>query len=282
MGPPVTFSLGMTSVEGSPPFAALVFDDGAAVSLHSVRGLAMEMGRVLPDGGVDALLQDWDRTLPALMELVQALAYDDRARGHRRHFVEEHILTPERLLPGARQIFRLVGGAAVCLPVSVQGSSAGTLVLDDAMRKARPNFCLAAVIGRMIRNVDENGARDAIAGWTLATELVRAGVDGFAARAAPGSLVLGPFMVPRAFAGDLEAIPFRLNLMGRTAAQGLLDTLARPVAAGIAELSRHALLLPGDVIVAGPGVAPDAPEAEGIDVIEAWASGFGRQKTSLQ
>jgi len=37
----IPFALAMASVSGSAPFVALIFDDGAAVSLHSVRALAV-------------------------------------------------------------------------------------------------------------------------------------------------------------------------------------------------------------------------------------------------
>ncbi len=279
---PVTFALGMASSNGSPPSVVLFFDDGATVALHSVRGLAVEMGLRLHQQTVFDLLQDWDRSIVALTELVQALAYSDRARGHRGHFVTEDVWTSERLAPEARQIFRLLESGAEVLPVTVQGAASAILVLNAATRRARPNLCLAAVLGRACRHADEVAACSAIAGWTLATELVQTERAGLGRLSAPASLILGPLLVPSAFAGDLSGIPYVLALMGRPVIRGTLDTLARPVAAGISSLSQDALLLPGDVVVAGPGPPPDMLEAESTDVIEAFASGFGRQKVSLR
>jgi len=114
----IPFALAMASVSGSAPFVALIFDDGAAVSLHSVRALAVELGLVIPQGTVFDLIEDWERVFPALCALVNALAHSDAAQGHRGDFVAEDLLTMERLLPEARQIFRIGDGPMRSLPTS--------------------------------------------------------------------------------------------------------------------------------------------------------------------
>lgn len=279
--PPVTFSLGMASTNGSPPHLVLFFDDGVAVSMHSVRALAIELGLALPHRSVFEILHDWDRAFPALMELVQELAYGERAQGHRGNFITDDLLYAERLLPETRQIFRLTEHGPMSLPVTVQTAATASVALDKSMQKARANFCLAAIVGRICSNVDETQAHGAMAGWTLATEIVRPDGASFARRSSPGSLVIGPVMVPAAFAGDLRGIEYVFALMGKPVSRGDLGALAGLAPQAISSLSHDCLLVPGDIVLVGPEPSGELPEAGSIDVVDAMASGFGHQKISL-
>jgi len=271
----------MASVSGSAPFVALIFDDGAAVSLHSVRALAVELGLVIPQGTVFDLIEDWERVFPALCALVNALAHSDAAQGHRGDFVAEDLLTMERLLPEARQIFRIGDGPMRSLPTSAQVGASASVYLDEAMKSARPNLCLAAVMGRMARRVDAENADRAIAGWTLATELVATKESGLARCSAPGALALGPLFVPAPFAEALMEGDALLALTGAPSQRRQLRSFAEGLAEQIAQLSQTCLLLPGDVIVGGTPADPSLNPAEQIDTIEAVAGGFGRQTVSL-
>ena len=68
--PPVPFALGTFTVSGSPGFLALVFEDGAAVSLHSILPLAGKLGLTISSSrSLSDLLQDWDRNFAALSVL---------------------------------------------------------------------------------------------------------------------------------------------------------------------------------------------------------------------
>ena len=100
--------------------------------------------------------------------------------------------------------------------------------------------------------------------------------------AAPGSLFLGPLIVPAVFGGDPYGTKYLLALMTNPAQRGDFGELARARPDRIAGLGQDALLLLGDVIVVGADPAEDAPEAESIDVVEAAAAGFGRQIISTQ
>ena len=280
--PPVPFALGMFSVSNSPTFPALVFDDGAAVALEALSALIVRLGLSLPRVSVFELLQTWDRTLPQLVELVQTLAYDDAAGGHRAAFQSEDFLTAERLLPETRQIYRLRDGQPTLVPASAQGAASGRIRLDENLCKGQANLCLAAVMGRMCHRAGDDDARSAIAGWTLATEIVRPDRAGLTRNSAPGSLFLGPLLVPTVFGGDLTGVTYLLALMTNPVQTGEFGDLARAVPAHIAALSHDALLLPGDVVVLGADPAADIPEAESVDVFEAVAAGFGRQIISMQ
>ena len=280
--PPVPFSLGMFSVSGSPAHVGLVFDEGAAVALEALAPLIVRLGLNLPRSSLFELLQGWDRTLPQLVELTEHVAYDDAAAGHRAAFQSEDFLTPKRLLPEARQVYRLRAVGPSLVPTSAQGAATGRIRLDERLRKGRVNLCLAAIMGRMCHRTDVEAARTAIAGWTLATEIVRPNEDGMRRNSAPGSLFLGPVMVPAVFGGDLTGVSYLLALMTNTVQKGEFGDLARAAPSQIAMLSEDTLLLPGDVIVMGDDPADGLPDAEAIDVVEAVATGFGRQMISMQ
>ncbi len=280
--PPVPFALGMYAVSGSPPFSTLIFDDGAAVALEALAPLITRLNLSLPRASVFELVQHWDRTLPQLVDLVQTLAYADEARGHRAAFQSEEFLTAQRLLPEARQVYRVRETDTALIPTSAQGAAAGRIRLDDNLRKGRVGLCLAAVIGRMCHKADTETARASIAGWTMATEIVRPDRTGFVRNAAPGSVFLGPMMVPAIFGGDLTGVTYLLALMTNPVQQGDFADLARTAPDQIARLSHDALLLPGDVVILGDDPVGDAPDAEHIDVVEAMAKGLGRQIISLQ
>lgn len=256
---------------------ALVLDDEAAVALPALAGLASRLGLAIPPGMSEALAE-WDIAGASLGTLVMALADDDIAIGHRGAVVPVELLTPALLLPGLRQIVRLRNKAAAeCLPVTVQGAPGGTVRVTSAMGLARPNLCLGAVLGRGLYRATPAEALAAVAGWTLALELV--GPDGHVSRA-PGSLALGPYLVPAAFA-DLNAEAV-LGLMGRSVLTTPLLRLAKGLADDLAALSQDMLLTPGDVVVSGPDAPEDRPQVNSLDVIETVAPGFGRLRVSLQ
>lgn len=278
---PVPFGLAMASVSGSTPFIALVFNDGAAVSLHSVRPLASELGLKLPHSTVFELIENWDHSFTALVTLVQALAYGDEAQGHRGNFVSEDLLTMERLLPEARQTIRVGDGMSRLVAASAQVGANASIKISENMLKAKPNVCLGAIMGNMCHNADRDTVAASIAGWTLATEMVRLDQDGMTRCAAPGALIVGPVFVPAPFAPSLLEGEVLLALTGAPAFQGSLHRYAAELADEIAVLSEDMLLLPGDIVVCGPPASEEVMSAGTVDTVEAVAAGFGRQTVSL-
>lgn len=271
----------MASVAGSPPFLTMVFEGGVTVAFHSVRALAVKLGLRLDQSNVFELLQDWNVALPALTNLVHALAFEDVAIGHRGNFTEEGMMTVERLLPEARQLFRVSPVGTHALPVTVQASAHSTLVLDAEFQSARPNVCLGAVIGRMCRHTDETEAQEAIAGWVLVTEMVDLNRQGLSQIGYPGSVMIGPNFVPRHLA-ELDGSHFQMSLTGKKVLSGSFQKIGKQAAASVALLSKNTLLLPGDIVVLGSAAASDAPPLGSEDVLKTVANGLGQQIVSLQ
>ena len=282
----VPFALGTFSVSGSPGFLAFVFEDGATVSLHAVMPLAAELGLRLGDvSSLFTLLQDWDRNLEALRRLADCLAYGSAASGYRGDFISEEFLHALKPLSGTRQIFRALAGsnAFMSVPITVLGNPADPIFLPDELRQLKPNFCLSTVFGRMARDMSPDRAGNSIAGYMMATELVHSDMNSDMCRlSAPGTLITGPLFVPRAFLRDFASTQFMLALNGGEVQRDALVRLADDIAGRAANLSRRALLLPGDVLLTGLADNPETPTLVEGDILEAIASGFGRQHINIQ
>ena len=282
----VPFALGTFSVSGSPGFVALVFEDGATVSLHAVLPLAAKLGLHLGDmTSLFDLLQDWDRNFATLCRLADCLAYDDAANGYRGDFTSEDFLHALKPLRGTRQIFRALAGADtfMSVPTTVLGDPADPILLSDELRQLKPNFCLAAIFGRMGRNMSAEQSENSIAGYMMATELVRSDMNsGMGRLSAPGTLITGPLFVPQAFLRDFVSMQFMIALNGDEIQRDTLARMADGVFKKASELSHRVLLLPGDVLLTG---LADKPETQAVvegDILETIASGFGRQHINIQ
>lgn len=277
----VPFALAMASVSGSTPFVVLVFDDGAAVSLHSVRALALELGLKLPEGTVFDLIEDWDRTFPALATLVHVLAHGDQAQGHRGDFVAEDLLTMELLLGEARQIIRVGDGEPRISSITAQVGASASINLNETMQSANANPCLAAIVGKLCHHVNNDTAEASIAGFTLTTEIVQTDKNGFERSGAPGSVIVGPLFVPAIFAAPFLEGDVMLALTGAPAVQTSLASCVANLGEQISTLSQSILLLPGDIVITGPPASTETTKLGNVDTIEVVAKGFGRQTISL-
>lgn len=282
----IPFSIGSFSISGSPSFPALVFDDGAAVPLASVLPLAGKKGiRLTGTDSVHGLLADWDWNFACLSELVRCLAEDDDARGHRGGFMPEEFLKAGKLLTGPRQVFRRssTDGRVSSLPHVVIGQPADPFFMPEDMRDSRPVFSLALLVGRMMRNVGETEAMGGIAGYCLATEIASENADEtFDRLGIPGTLPLGPLLVPRAFVSDAASLEYQLGLNGPPLERGRLGDLVQGIPAFVAALSRRTLLLPGDVLVLGGRSDLTRQPLQDGDIVEAVATGLGRQMINIQ
>lgn len=267
--PIVPFAIGMSSLNGCPPFMTLVFDDGVAVPLHAVLPLAARLGLHLPRTTLFDFLADWSGSLDALARLVQALAYDDRARGHRGQMMPEGLLHPEAPLPEARHIFDITDGKTTLRPVTVQVSAGATISLDDSGQTARLSPGLAAVVGG-----------EGIAGWLLGVSLIRDAEASFGALGLAGSLALGPLFLPEIFARDEEA-KITFGVMGRVVSEMPVAPLKSRLVKAAGHIISHVRCLPGDIIFCGTTPDPDLPKAGMIDMLELTAPGLGHAQVSL-
>jgi 2-keto-4-pentenoate hydratase/2-oxohepta-3-ene-1,7-dioic acid hydratase in catechol pathway len=137
---------------------------------------------------------------------------------------------------------------------------------------------LAAVIGRLCRQVDEDEAMTAVLGFTCANDVTARDWqkrDGQWARAkgSDGFGPIGPWIETELDPSDLEVVG---RVTGELRQKGRTSEMAHSPAALISFISQTITLLPGDVVLTGtpPGVGPLEPgdtvevEVEGIGVLE--------------
>lgn len=179
----------------------------------------------------------------------------------------------------------------VAIPSAIIGPYDDFAVPHD-VRQPDWELELAAVIGRPARRVSVAHALDHVAGYTIANDITsrelvnrpdvpQMGMDWLAAKCTPGFLPLGPFITPAAFVGDPQALQITLKLNGQVMQDESTADMIFGVAKIIEFISRHAQLLPGDVVLTG------SPSGNGThygrfiqdgDVLEGAITGLGQQR----
>ena len=188
---------------------------------------------------------------------------------------------------------RLEGEPYMCfkLPSTISGPT-DPLIIPQHARRTDWELELAVVIARRCRNVTRSEAMQYVAGYTIANDITvreavfrqdvpKLGSDWLQSKNAPGFLPLGPFIVPRAFVPDPYALRMRLRLNGQLMQDALVADMLFDIASQIEYISRHAALLPGDVICTGtPGGCGThvGRYLQPGDQIEASISGLGTQR----
>jgi 2-keto-4-pentenoate hydratase/2-oxohepta-3-ene-1,7-dioic acid hydratase in catechol pathway len=189
---------------------------------------------------------------------------------------------------------RLRSPPYVCfkLPTTVIGPADPLQLPPDAQR---PDWELelAVIIGRPGRHVARKDAMSFVAGytlvnditvrdWVLRPDLPRLGSDWLQSKNAPGFLPAGPYLVPAAFVPDPYAVRLTLRPNGDIVQDELCSDMLFDIESQIEYISKHAQILPGDLICTG------TPAGCGIrykrclrpgDILEATAPGFGAHRT---
>lgn len=142
------------------------------------------------------------------------------------------------------------------------GGPTGELTLPRALTTLDWEVEIAAVIGRRGRQLRPSEALDIVAGYCVANDLTRRdtvfrtdlpalGTDWLACKGLPGSLRLGPWLVPAAQIPDPNDLLLELRLNGRTMQSGYSGDMLYNVAELISHISMHTNLEPGDVVCTG-------------------------------
>ncbi|HEY8509347.1 MAG TPA: fumarylacetoacetate hydrolase family protein, partial [Steroidobacteraceae bacterium] len=113
-------------------------------------------------------------------------------------------------------------------------------------------------------------------------DLPRLGSDWLQSKNSPGFLPTGPFLVPAEFVPDPYAIRLQLRLNGELMQDELTSDMIFDIATQIEYISRHAQLLPGDLICTGTPAGCGTRYQRFLqpgDVLECSAEGLGTQRT---
>lgn len=161
------------------------------------------------------------------------------------------------------RVRRATGAPYVALTGTTRiGDPTGELTLPRTLATLDWEVEIAAVIGRRGRQLRPSEALDVVAGYCVANDLTRRdavfrtdttafGTDWLACKGLPGSLRLGPWLVPAAHIPDPDDLSLELGLNGRTMQSGHSGDMLYSVAEVISHISMYTNLEPGDVVCTG-------------------------------
>jgi 2,4-didehydro-3-deoxy-L-rhamnonate hydrolase len=189
---------------------------------------------------------------------------------------------------------RLRGAPYVCLklPSTVSGAF-DALEIPHGTQRVDWELELGVVIGASGRRVPRQHAMNFVAGYTLVNDITvrelvarpdlpRLGSDWLQSKGAPGFLPMGPYFIPAAFVADPNALRLTLRLNGEIMQDELVSDMLFDIATQIEYISKHARLLPGDVICTGTPAGCGTRHKRFLkpgDVMESTAQGLGAQRT---
>ncbi len=167
-----------------------------------------------------------------------------------------------------------------------------TLHLDGTITKEYDYEAeLGIVIGKRVKDVNEENALEAIFGYTCvndvtARDLQRAHVQWFKGKSLDETCPIGPWIVTADEVGDAQSLAVKLDVNGANKQDGNTRNMIFDIKRIIASLSRGMTLEPGDVIATGTpdgvGFARTPPEyLKNGDVVEIEIENIGKLRNTL-
>jgi 2-keto-4-pentenoate hydratase/2-oxohepta-3-ene-1,7-dioic acid hydratase in catechol pathway len=260
-------------------------------------GRVVNAEKILGRQGASVLdiLRDWDNAHPRLAQ-ASAAAADGTS-------VAELKLLAPILYPGAlfcaganywdhlqemAEIARRTTGKEVSLakpaePWFFMKTTAGSIIGDGAPVRL-PRFSkqvdweaeLGAVIARPTRNISEQDALSAVAGYVIVHDLSARDLmkregspfvyDWLGQKCFQDSAPMGPWLTPAADVADPDNLAIKLWVNGVLKQDSNTGKMVHSTAEQIAYLSRHVTLQPGDVIATGTPAGVGMPRGEFLQV----------------
>lgn len=157
-----------------------------------------------------------------------------------------------------------------------------TIVVPEGVEELEIGATLGMVIGRAACQVGEAEALEFVAGYVIVDDVSVPHASFYRPslrfKARDTFCPIGGF-VPRALAGDPDALGIVVSVDGRVVHRASTRGLIRPVARLLAEVSEFMTLLPGDVL--SVGVAANAPRARAGQRVSIAIDGLGRLENPL-
>lgn len=164
------------------------------------------------------------------------------------------------------------------------------VVLPRGVEKPDWELELGVVIGRRARHVSEAEALDYVAGFAVVNDVTARehvfrrggiGADWLSGKCFPTFLPFGPYVVPRACAGDPKDLNIRLSVNGNLYQNETTADMLHGIERQVAYLSSRVVLMPGDLICTGSPYGNGS--AFGVflkpgDVMEGSITGLGTQR----
>ena len=248
-------------------------------------------------GSVLGLLREWDKARP----LLEAAAKNVDPKGGAA-MSDVSLLAPI-LYPGAlycaganywdhleemAEIAKRVTGKAPAMtkakdPYFFMKTTAGSIIGHNTPARL-PKFSkqvdweaeLGVVIARPTRNISEERALDAIAGYLIVNDLSARdlmkregspfGMDWVGQKCFEDAAPMGPWFTPAAYIRDPNDMAIKLWVNGFLKQNSNTARLVHNIAEQIAYLSRHFTLQPGDVIATGTPAGVGMPRGEFLKI----------------
>ncbi|MGE3986677.1 fumarylacetoacetate hydrolase family protein [Pseudorhodoplanes sp.] len=273
-----------------------VGDGGAPVAGVLIADRVVPATRILGDRFATVLdiLRAWDETHPRL-----AKAADDKPLAESGTKLASVKLLAPVLYPGAlycaganywdhlnemAAIAKKTTGRDVHLakpaePWFFLKTAAGSIIGDGAPARL-PGFSkqvdweaeIAAVIGKPTRNISEDDALSAVAGYTIVNDLSARDLmkregsifvyDWIGQKCFEDAAPMGPWLTPAAYVSDPNNLSIKLWVNGVLKQDSNTSKMVHNTAEQIAYLSRHITLQPGDVIATGTPAGVGLPKGE--------------------
>jgi 2-keto-4-pentenoate hydratase/2-oxohepta-3-ene-1,7-dioic acid hydratase in catechol pathway len=162
-------------------------------------------------------------------------------------------------------------------------TAAGSIIGTDTPARL-PNFSrqvdweaeLGVVIGKKVRNISEQQAFEAVAGYLIVNDLSardlmkREGTpfiyDWIGQKCFEDGAPMGPWLTPAAYISDPGTLDIKLWVNGVIKQNSNTSRLVHNIAEQVAYLSRHVTLYPGDIIATGTPAGVGMPRGEFLKV----------------
>ncbi len=259
------FSLGTIGIDGSE-YAALFVADRT-----------FRLDRLLPgspSGGLRALMGDWDGLIARIETLAPRFARDA--------FPDDALVASPQVLTPIRFPNKLVCVGAVysdhleqmnlpverwpTMPIFLRPPSTSivgpgrTVAIPATTKEFDWEIELAVVIGRTLKDADENEAAAAIAGYSIGIDFScrdlldrnsATGVDLVRAKAQDTMGPVGPTIRPAAQVGDPQKLGLKLWINGEQRQDGNTANMLFPIREQLSTISQFITLEPGDIVFTG-------------------------------
>ncbi|HEY7999545.1 MAG TPA: fumarylacetoacetate hydrolase family protein [Pseudolabrys sp.] len=274
--------------DGGAPKAGVLVDERVVPAVSLLQGA----------GGVDSssvlgLLRTWERAHALLHAAAQKVQPSDGIP-----LAQVKLLAPI-LYPGAllcaganywdhleemAEIAKRVTGKAPSMakgkdPFFFMKTTAGSIIGTGTPARLPPfskqvdwEAELGVVIGKPTRNISEQDAFDAVAGYLIVNDLSARdlmkregtpfGMDWIGQKCFEDAAPMGPWFTPAAYVADPNNLPIKLWVNGVLKQNSNTSRLVHNIAEQIAYLSWHFTLNPGDVIATGTPAGVGMPRGE--------------------
>jgi 2,4-didehydro-3-deoxy-L-rhamnonate hydrolase len=316
------FKLGAFAQASGAPFVAIVLGADAIdlKAAHDAYRAAGRKGALTPDGSIDALLEDWDANFALLQEIVAFIGKEGSPSGaplsalrplppvrrpgkmfYAAQNFQEHVDEMIRAGMSPAGGAKFTGEKSTSHPylfLKAPSTLAGAhddIAIPHGMQKIDWEAEIALAIGKKGKRIKAERALDHVAGFMTTNDVSCRDMqmrpdrpalrsDWLGGKSHDNFAPMGPFLVPRAFAGDHTKLFIRLTVNGEVKQNGNTSQFIFTPEEQIEFASNILTLECGDVFSCGTcgGVGQGTNKfLKAGDVMETEIEGLGKMRNRL-